>query len=262
MWSFMPLTFPAHAAAILPLLHLPGTRRLSASALVVGCTAPDLSYLIGAQSSESHLPWGLLTFCLPAGLLAFVYLEWLLLPVVGPLLWPLLPKSCQRAGLRLLDPRPLPGRLAEWLAVGLAIVLGAASHQFWDGFTHPWMWPASVLYPGLRVPLLGHPVLVSKLLQHLSSLLGTVAAVLYVLATTPSSPGEPPRQGRAGGAQRLAHIVLWPLLGGVVAGMLRFHRYQESLAHAAWEGAWTFMAWFTLLLAAACLLVRITGGAK
>ena len=254
----MPLTFPSHAAAILPLLHLPGTRRLAPSALVVGSTAPDLSYLLGAYGgADSHRPWGLINFCLPAGLVAFLYLEWLLLPVLGPLLWPLLPKPWQRAGIRLLHPRPLPGRLTEWLAISLAIVLGAATHQFWDGFTHPGMWPARALYPDLGIPLLGHQVLFSRLLQHLSTVLGTVVVLLYVLyVVVPSSTGEPPREDRAGGTKRLGHLVLWPLLGGAVAGVLRLHHQNELLTDAVWEAAWSLVAWFVLLLGAACLLVR------
>lgn len=84
----MPLTFPSHAAAILPLLHLPGTRRLAPTALVLGSTAPDLIYLAGTHGAAAHLPWGLLWFCLPAGLVAFLYLESLVLPVLGPQLKP------------------------------------------------------------------------------------------------------------------------------------------------------------------------------
>lgn len=79
----MPLTFPSHAAAVLPLLYIAGTRRLPASALVVGSTAPDLIYLIGTKGADAHRPLGLLWFCLPAGIVAFLYLEALLLRLDG-----------------------------------------------------------------------------------------------------------------------------------------------------------------------------------
>ncbi len=76
----MPLTFPSHAAAVLPFFHLPGARRLPVTALVIGSTAPDLIYLTRTHGAFAHLPLGLLTFCLPAGLLAFLYLEALVSP--------------------------------------------------------------------------------------------------------------------------------------------------------------------------------------
>ena len=253
----MPLTFPSHAAAILPLLHLPGTRRLPAAALVVGSTAPDLIYLSGTRGAAAHLPWGLLQFCLPAGLLAFLYLESLLLPVLGPLLLPLLPERWQPRFTRLVTQRPLPNTLTRWLAVGLAILLGAATHQLWDSFTHAWMWPAHVLYPGVTISLLGHAVLVSKVLQHLSSILGAIIVLLYVtrvLQPGPATELATRNQGEA--VRRLVCLVLVPLLGGVVAGAVRLRHPHPLFTRALWDAAWAAVACFWLLLGAACLLVR------
>lgn len=254
----MPLTFPSHAAAILPLLHLPGTRRLSPAGLIVGSTAPDLIYLIGTHGADAHRPWGLLTFCLPAGLLAFLYLEGLLLPVLGPLIVALFPRSWQRVGIRIVGPRALPRTLVGWFGISLAILLGAATHQFWDGFTHAWMWPARILYPDLKIPLFGHLVMMSKLLQHLSSILGAGAVLYYLYRLVPSSSANKlPQGGRTGPARQLWYLVLLPLFGGIVAGAARFLHPDPLLTRAAWNAAWAAVAWFALLLGATCLFVRI-----
>jgi hypothetical protein len=255
----MPLTFPAHAAAILPLLHLPGTRRLSARALVLGSTAPDLIYLVGVHGADAHRPLGLLQFCLPAGLLAFVYLEALLLPVLGPLLLTLLPRFWQRASI--LSPRPLPATLTGWLAVSLAILLGAATHQLWDGFTHAWMWPARSLYPGVALPILGHRVLLSRVLQHTSSVAGVVVVLGYLRWVLPrSTPSESP--DRAGAAQRLRRLFLWPRVGGIAAGAVRLQQPDPLFSRALWDAGWAAVAWFALLLGAACLWARAGGTAR
>jgi hypothetical protein len=259
----MPLTFPSHAAAILPLLHLAGTRRLPASALVVGSTAPDLMYLICKRGEDGHRPPGLLWFCLPAGLVAFLYLEALLLPVVGPRVLPLLPAAWQRSGARLLGPRALPDKPSGWLAVGVAVLLGAASHQLWDGFTHAWMWPARDLYPGVHVALLGHRVLVSKLLQHLSSVVGAGVVLLYVYWMTRHRPERPPLcpEFQPGSHERVGaalwRLVGWPLGGAMLAAAVQLWHREPLLSKAIWDAAWAAMAWFVLLLGCACLLQRI-----
>jgi hypothetical protein len=258
----MPLTFPAHAAAILPLLHLPGTRRLPAAALLVGSTTPDLIYLTGLSGKETHLCGGLLSFCLPAGLLAFLYLEGLLLPALAPWLVALLPRPRQKKAAWLLAPRPLPCTLAGWLAVGLALLLGAGTHLLWDGFTHGWMWPARVLYPGVTVVLLGHSMFVSRLLQHLCSLFGSALVLLYVALVkpgrlpsgAPSASLYPPRRDAA---TKLLRLVLLPLLGGGLAGALRLRNLDPHFTQAVWDVGWAALAWFLLLLGFVCLWVRV-----
>lgn len=252
----MPLTFPSHAAAILPLLHVPGGRRLPASALVVGTTAPDLIYLVGTHGAAAHGPAGLLQFCLPAGLLAFVYLEALLLPVVAPHLLALWPERGRRALARLVGPRPPPRRVSGWLAVAAAIVIGAATHQLWDGFTHAWMWPARALYPDTTVTLFGRPVLVSRVLQHCSSVLGLAIVALYLRRTAPSSPLALSSGARPEAAQKLLALVALPLAGAAVAGFVALRDPHPLVTRALWDAAWSVAAWFALLLGLVCLGVR------
>ena len=253
----MPLTFPSHAAAILPLRLLPGVRRLPTSALVIGSTAPDLTYLIGTYGADSHHPLGLLTFCLPAGVVAFLLLEALLLPVLAPLLVTLLPQRLGRTGVRVLGPRPLPNHPAGWLAVAAAVLLGAVTHQLWDGFTHAWMWPARVLYPGVTLSLAGQPVLLSRVLQHLSSALGAVIVLLYLVYSAPSRPAVLVPQDRAGVARQLFVLLLLPALGGALAVANQLRHPYPRFSRTLWEAGWSAVAWFTLLLSALCWLVRL-----
>ena len=249
----MPLTFPSHAAAILPFLHLPGGRRLPVSALFIGSTAPDLIYLIGVHGAAAHLPAGLLLFCLPAGLLAFLYFEALVLPVLGPLVSTLLPRSLGGLGAALSRPRALPRTLAEWFLVAGAIVIGAATHQLWDSFTHAWMWPARVLYPGVKVAIWGHPVLLTKVLQQLSSLLGAAIVILYLLRL-PIPTAAPPRA--FDGMRRLLRVLGIPFVGALLAGIWRWQQPNPLFTKRLWDTGWTAAACFGILLGGACLFAR------
>lgn len=252
----MPLTFPSHAAAVLPLLRIAGERGLPASALVIGSTAPDLVYLVGTLGAAAHQPRGLLTVCLPAGLLAFLYLEALVLPVVGPLLVALWPERGRAIAVGLVAPRPLPRGARAWAAVAVALVLGAATHQLWDGFTHAWMWPARALYPEASVSLVGRPILVARALQHVSSALGLAIVLVYLRRRAwPEVTRAPGARGEA--ARRLALVLAAPLVAGAVAGALRLRAPDPMITRALWNAAWTACAWFALLLGVACLCARL-----
>lgn len=117
----MPFTL-SHAAAALPFARGP----LVPSALVIGTLAPDMPYYlyISGVRDMTHRPLGVVTVNVVIGLVAFA-------------VWHLLLK------------RPLaalaPGRLRErlpvsapisWAWVVPSLVIGAATHVVWDGFTH------------------------------------------------------------------------------------------------------------------------------
>ncbi len=253
----MPLTFPSHAAAVLPLLHLRGVQRLPASALVIGSTLPDLVYLVGTLGAAAHHPRGLLGFCLPAGILAFLYVEALLLPIVGPWLVASSPARARPTLARLVGPRPLPRTPSAWLLVLLALLVGAATHQLWDGFTHAWMWPARALYPTTTVSLLGHPVLLSRALQHLSSLLGLVVVILYLRQTPAPAPAANEPGERADAARRLMALLAAPLVAGCVAACVQLREPHPLITRALWDAAWSATAMFALLLGIECLGLRL-----
>ncbi|OJT23075.1 hypothetical protein BO221_19515 [Archangium sp. Cb G35] len=234
----MPLTLPAHAAAILPLCRFRG---LPPAALVVGASVPDLAYLFGMGSGSSHTPEGLLRFSLPVGLILWVWLEVLVLPVlhrtlpsVGGVQWG-----------RFLRTRGLPRGARAWALAILALGLGAATHAIWDSFTHRYRWPSSVLFPGNPLTLGPWELPLATWLQHGSSVVGSLVVLGFLArhyARLPEAPGGRWRDfllvllptaafGALLLAPRLAHAppsgpldlklkwVLWHVLDGVLAGL-------------------------------------------
>jgi hypothetical protein len=124
----MPYPF-AHPAAILPLVR-PMGRFAVPSALAIGCMVPDAWYFVPLLTrDDSHGLGGLLWFCLPAGLLAYLAFHRLL---KQPLL-ALLPHGPASKLARFML-RPLPD--APWSAVLLSLLAGAATHLGWDWLTH------------------------------------------------------------------------------------------------------------------------------
>jgi hypothetical protein len=153
----MPLTI-AHPAAVLPLRRL----GLPLTALIAGSMSPDLEHFFyfSPQSYVSHSLPGLFLFCLPAGALLLWVFQRLWLPAAALLI-------------------PLPAHLAEpergsVARVGLGLLLGAVTHIAWDAFTHEYGF-AVINLPILRSTLMDgtwHSMVVYKILQHGSSLLG------------------------------------------------------------------------------------------
>lgn len=158
----MPFTI-AHPAAVLPLRRT----ALPFDALVIGSMAPDFEYLLrlSPTSAISHTPWGLLAFCLPSSLLVLALWRFLWRPALPKLLAGVAPLEAER-------PDKGPGQ--AMVLIPAAILLGAASHLFWDSFTHGGGFMVARLAV-LRVKLWesGHGTLRPyKLLQHASTLAG------------------------------------------------------------------------------------------
>lgn len=108
----MPYPF-AHPAAVLPLIRPMGRFGVPA-ALVIGSMVPDAWYLVpGLIRADSHSASGLLWFCLPVGLLAYICYQ-------------------------LFRGRPLSA--APWHAVVLSLLVGALTHLGWDGLAHSYAW--------------------------------------------------------------------------------------------------------------------------
>jgi tetrahydromethanopterin S-methyltransferase subunit C len=162
----VPFTI-AHPAAILPLRN----RLTVTAALVIGSMAPDFEYLLRARiaSTASHTVPGLVTFCLPVGLLVYV-----------------VARALREAFIQLM-PSPLRARtpLNEWPDVNVAVLgsllVGATTHLVWDSFTHRNGWGVAALGYGL-VRLHGLPLY--NLLQHASTAFGGVA-LLHAIARAP-----------------------------------------------------------------------------
>jgi hypothetical protein len=127
----VPLT-PAHAAAVVPLGRW--KPYLWLSPLVVGSMAPDYAYYLFLPHEwwhVGHTAWGLVLFCIPAGLaVLYAFHRFLKRPLVLLMPQPLRAKLWPHCG-----PFPLlPLRRLAWICV--LVFLGAVTHVVWDGFTH------------------------------------------------------------------------------------------------------------------------------
>lgn len=173
----MPFT-AAHPAAILPLLR--HSRWFSATGLVAGSIAPDFQYflLLPIFRYSGHTLHGLLFFNLPIALLiATIFHLVVRRPAVAHLpLW-----LKQRAlAVPALD--WLPYLRQRWFVFATSVIIGAATHIFWDSFTHNSnyfvvKWP--VLASMVELPLLGRDMMLCRIIQHTSTFAGSLAILVY-----------------------------------------------------------------------------------
>lgn len=187
----MPYTI-SHVAAALPIAR-PLVRWGLLSAVVIGCIVPDFGYLMPSPPPrlETHSLIGLMTFCLPVGLLSYWIFQYLMKT-------PLMSVLADRAYIRWLPyAAPAPWNSPrQWLLAAVGVLAGAVSHLAWDGFTHE-DGRGVRMVPELADTLLvvrGHLVNGALLLQGLSSLVGlaiVVAGIVYALRRGPAVSALP-----------------------------------------------------------------------
>jgi uncharacterized membrane protein len=158
----MPFTI-SHAAAALPFFRT----KLSRSALVIGTMVPDLPIFTSFDYyALSHSLAGLMLFNLPIGLLVWFFWTYVL-----------------RRPTSAFCPRPLRKALfpssatPHYMTLLLSLILGAATHQLWDGFTHRTGFFVSY-FPGLLKDIVGYPLY--SWFQFLSSLFGLGILALWL----------------------------------------------------------------------------------
>lgn len=125
----------SHLAAAIPFYR---SKWLNFEALMIGTMLPDLPYVLGSSSKlsqKSHDWSGIISYCLPSGLVVFSVWHWLVRPAVTALIVPWLIKGDYIA-LKERKYYPLKDRLVFWLKIALGLMLGAATHLIWDGTTH------------------------------------------------------------------------------------------------------------------------------
>jgi Domain of unknown function (DUF4184) len=165
----MPFT-ASHIAPIVPLYARLGRFRV-ASALIIGSMAPDFHYFIPIDVGRlaTHSMGGIVAFCLPMGLAAYVLYHLLAKEALLALLPEWIAVRVDRVAGR---PHALPS--VRWRDVLGALAIGALTHIVWDAFTHRSGWGV-VLLPVLLdyvVTVRGYDLYVYGLLQHVSTLVG------------------------------------------------------------------------------------------
>jgi|SRR5215470_1003243 len=217
----MPFTL-AHPAAVIPLARRLG-RFAVPSALVIGSISPDLAYLLpmGVSRGGSHSLAGLFWFCIPAGVGAYLLFH---LMLKRPLVSLLPTRIAARVAGVLCAPRRLPP--ASWIAVLVSLLIGAVTHLAWDAFTHPdapGVQAVAVLHA--RLFSIGqYPVHGYKVLQHGSTLAGTVLLIGWVWRWLRQAPIHPPDPtlslSRWRRATAVTVIVGLPVCAGLASGVL------------------------------------------
>jgi hypothetical protein len=128
----MPFTF-SHPALVLPARLLPKWT-YSMTGLIVGSITPDFEYFIRMNviSIYSHTLWGLLYFDLPVAIaITFIFHDNVRDNLINNL-----PKSVQSRFTYLKSFDWNSTFRKTWPIVILSIIIGSASHIFWDDFTH------------------------------------------------------------------------------------------------------------------------------
>jgi hypothetical protein len=213
----MPFTL-SHPAAVLPLVR-PAARFRATSALVIGSMIPDLPYFIPWPRTTfgSHSLIGLLTFCVPVGLVAVIIFE---LVLRRPLIF-LLPESLRHSMSRQLEPIPV---LHTAVAAILALLLGAFTHILWDSLTDPnsitlghTPWAQRNL-----ITIGGYHLYVYRLVEHCGTLLGA-GAIAWVVRRSCLCQALRPARLSSHPEERfrvtaLATILAIPSAAGVYAG--------------------------------------------
>lgn len=251
----MPFT-PAHPAAVLPFF---GAFKAfgGITALVIGSMVPDIVYFLplGATRDETHTFFGVLWFCLPVGLVFYC----LFYALFAPLVYTLSPVAIRS---RL----PQSWRSGQFvnpirLTIMVGIVIGSVTHIVWDAFTHQGGLPTEWI-PLLNAPLLqfgGYTLYGYKVLQHLSTFLGT-AAIAWVLwrAYQRHEPAGP-QSSTSSKSQWICWLLLIipPALTGLVAGLGRIDSATGVVAQAqAFLGAAIFSGGTVFLV---CVMVVSVG---
>lgn len=160
----MPLTFPSHAAAVMP-LKMWRPHWFDGVALVVGSTAPDLPYAVGAPLLTYGHTWaGLALWGVPLSVVAT-----LLIRRSAPVVAAHLPGWWGEYGV-------LGQVRHRWRVTVISAWIGAVTHRLWDDVTHDRLAGTSLGFAVLGRPMVpGIPWWVA--LHTASTLIGIIGWV-------------------------------------------------------------------------------------
>ena len=244
----MPFTL-CHPALVIP-LHRYARQVTSLPALVIGSMAPDFAYFfsLGVSGSFTHTPLGVPVYCVPAGLLVYLIYHTLLRQPV--LAW--LPRTI---GARMAAPVPWPLDSVRAVAIVLvSLAIGAASHIFWDSFTHAnTMIVTSDSVLRTLVSVGGYRIPLFKILQQLSSLVGffviATCVVAWIRRTEPAADHQGQLSTR-GKVLALGAVLASGVIGGTAA---LFYRHAASIEHGLFNFVVTGMAGATIAIVVLCI---------
>ncbi|WP_426107084.1 DUF4184 family protein [Massilia sp. TSP1-1-2] len=244
----MPFTL-CHPALVIP-LHRHAGRLTSLPGLVIGSMAPDFVYFcsLGVTGKFSHSVPGILIYCVPAGaaVLAIYY---------ALMREPLLAWLPQALSSRMEQQVPTPWYSARAVRIVLiSLIIGAASHIFWDAFTHadtPIVHRFSLFRSFITVG--GHDIALFKVLQQVSNLLGLIVIASYIVAWCRRTAPDGVHRAHLSTRQRflsLAAVGAAAAAGGTTGVLLRS---AVSVEHGLFNFVVTGMA--CAALATVCLCV-------
>src|SRR5450432_576742 len=173
----MPFTF-SHPAIVLPVTFLP-KKWYSLSGLIVGSMTPDFEYFIRMKdySKYGHSWSGLLWFDVPLGLLLiFIFHN-----VVRDILIVYLPFSLNVIFSAFAKFNWNKYFQRNIIVVLISLIIGIASHLFWDSFTHDGEYIVEAI-PILRdsVNILNHHLSGARVFQYVSSVIGGIVMLIVV----------------------------------------------------------------------------------
>ncbi|MCP2029556.1 hypothetical protein L1276_004743 [Flavobacterium sp. HSC-32F16] len=179
----MPFTF-SHPAIVLPLKYLP-KKWFSFTGLIIGSMTPDFEYFIRmkVQSNYSHTIAGIFWFDLPLAL----FLSFIFHNIVKHQLFDNLPNNIRSRFILFKAFKWNDYFKQNWIIVMVSILIGTASHLFWDSFTHDHGYfvnhipelKESILIFNKKIPYL-------KVAQHSSSFIGGII-ILFSFFKLPKS---------------------------------------------------------------------------
>jgi membrane-bound metal-dependent hydrolase YbcI (DUF457 family) len=230
----MPFT-PAHSAAALPFRR----SRFVLSALVIGTMAPDFEYFLrlAPDAGFGHTLLGTFVLTLPVALLVlWVFHTFVKTPAIM-----LLPDGIQRRLSGHVQKFRFGGA-ARFSLIVFSVLLGIATHLFWDSFTHPATWIVqhwSVLRQSLQLAIIGQ-IPVYKILQHGSTIVGIGLLSIWFMHWYRTTGCFTPPIGESLSPTRrgaiIAVVVTVALAGAVLRGVMGAGASSGGLASKKFIG--------------------------
>lgn len=206
------------------------------SALVTGCFAPDLPYLLSLspRTVYGHTVEGMFLLDLPLALLTL----WLFHAFLKVPMLVFLP-DCFRRRLTTSVSSFSFWPPARFLLIIISILVGTATHLVWDAFTHNRTWIYQnwgFLRKSIELPMTGQ-MQMCKFLEYGSSVIGLAVVAVWIwhwYRTT--RPSASPVAHRFNEVQRRTFVAGLPalaILGGVIraAHAHVLHRAIRSVVH-------------------------------